>query len=167
MRYLSPPARPRRQDGSVAVEAALIIALILVPLMAFILLFGRYFWYYTVAQKAVHDATLYMASAPLADIRSSGAPGLANHIIQSETADMDQTTRSTLGPTTECWFRFPANAPYLTPLACTTATMTPVLVRTSVSMTVVDPFLAPMTASLTGSDGLPIIAQSTMRYVGR
>lgn len=167
MRFLIPPARPRRQDGSVAVEAALIIALVLVPLMAFILLFGRYFWYYTVAQKATHDATLYLASASLADIRSSGAPGLAGKIVEREMGDLDATTRSTLGWTTECWFRFPATAPYLSPFPCSTNTMTPILVRTSLSMTVTDPFLSPMTNSLIGNDGLLIMAQGTMRYVGR
>ena len=156
----------KRQDGSVAVEAALVISLILVPLIAFILLFGRYFWYYTMAQKAVHDATLFMASAPLTDIRSNAAKGLSEKIMNWELSDMDDATLATVGPTTECWYRFPASAPYLTPLSCA-STMVPVLVRTSVLMTVSDPFLPKMTEALLGGEGLPIIAQSTVRYVGR
>ena len=166
MRYLSRPFSWQGQNGSVAVEAALVISLILVPLIAFILLFGRYFWYYTMAQKAVHDATLFMASASLADIRSNAAKGLAENIINWELADMDDSTLATVGPTSECWYRFPANAPYLTPLSCA-STMVPVLVRTSVLMTVSDPFLPKLTESLLGGEGLPIVAQSTVRYVGR
>lgn len=157
----------RRQDGSVAVEAAIIITLILVPLLAFILFFGRYFWYYTVAQKALHDATLSMASLPLADVRNGGAKALAQNIIDWELGDLDETTRSTVAASITCWYRFPANAVNLTEFGCNNATLTPVDVRASLIMTVSDPFLAPFTGPVAGLDGLPIIAQVSMRYVGR
>ncbi|HBZ05238.1 MULTISPECIES: TadE/TadG family type IV pilus assembly protein [Massilia] len=157
----------RRQDGSVAVEAAIIITLILVPLLAFILFFGRYFWYYTVAQKAVHDASLAMATLPLAHIRAGGAEDLAERIIGWETEDFDEMTRATLAPAVDCWYRFPASATTLTRLSCNNATLTPVDVRASLVMTVSDPFLAPFTGPVAGLDGLPIITQVSMRYVGR
>lgn len=80
---------------------------------------------------------------------------------------MDANTRSTLGFTTECWFRFPANAANLSPLACSTTTTLPVVVRTSLSMTVYDPLLLAMLGSERGSLGLPIITQVSMRYAGR
>lgn len=166
MRNPSHRIRSKRQRGSVAVEASLIITLILIPLLAFILLFGRYFWYYTVAQKAVHDATLYLASAPLADIRSNAASGLARRIIESETADLDTSTASTLAFTTECWFRIPANSANVAPFPCATNAVLAV-VRVSVSMTVTDPFLSPFTQPTVGSDGFSIIAAAGMRYAGR
>lgn len=156
----------KRQQGSAAVEAALIIPLILVPLLAFILLLGRYFWYYTVAQKAVHDAALALATSSPADIRSFAASGLALQIIRGETADLDASTTSTLGVTTECWFRVPANSAFVSPFACSTNAPL-ALVRTSVSMTVTDPFLSGITGPVLGSDGLTIMTGVTMRYVGR
>lgn len=167
MRYHGRPLRPQREEGSVAVEAALVISLILVPLLAFIMLFGRYFWYYTMAQKAAHDATLIMATSPLADVRSFAASGLAASAINRGIADMDAKTRSTLGITTECWFRFPANAPFLQPFACNFASVTPALVRTTVAVSVTDPFLAPIINQTLGDGILQIGTQSSVRYVGR
>jgi Flp pilus assembly protein TadG len=167
MRYLVRPGRSQRQDGAVAVEAALIISLVLVPLMAFVLFFGRYFWYYTMAQKAVHDATLFMATAPLVDIRSNAASGLAASVIVSEIGDMDNRALSTRVTTTECWFRIPANAPFLSPFGCAINAATPVLVRTTLSVEVTDPFLTGLTESLLGGEPLYITAQSSVRYVGR
>lgn len=159
--------RKRRQEGAVAVEAALTISLILVPILAFVLFFGRYFWYYTVAQKAVHDATLAMASLPLVNIRAGDAENLAASIMRWETEDIDDTTLATFAPAVDCWYRFPASATYLTRFNCSNATLVPVEVRASVIMTVTDPFLSPFTGSVLGVDGIPIIAQVSMRYVGR
>lgn len=167
MNYLVHSLRPKRQDGSVAVEAAVVISLVLVPLMAFILLFGRYFWYYTVAQKAVHDGALFMATAPLVDIRSFAASGLATTVINSETGDMDEGTHSTLGSTTECWYRIPATSPFLQPFACNQGAAPPSMVRTSVVLAVSDPFFTPLTESLLGGAPLYITAQASVRYVGR
>jgi Flp pilus assembly protein TadG len=167
MRQFAYPLRAQRQDGSVAVEAALIISLVLVPLLAFILFFGRFFWYYTVAQKAAHDAALVMATAPLVDIKSFGASNLALGVIEREIADMDDATLATKGSTAECWFRVPATAPFIQPFTCNLANFTPVMVRTSTAMTVTDPFFAPFTESLLGGASLQITAQSSVRYVGR
>lgn len=157
----------RRQDGSVAVEAAVTISLILVPLLAFILFFGRYFWYYTVAQKAVHDAMLSMATLSAVDIRSGVGRGLAESIIDAELADLDEATRSTVASSVTCWYRFPASAETLSEFGCNNATLTLVDVRASVILTVSDPFLSPFTSPVTGTDGIPVIAQVSMRYVGR
>jgi len=166
---MKPSRRPRwqRQDGSVAVEAALTIALILVPMLTFMLLFGRYYWYYSAAQKAVHDATLAISNLPLADIRNGRAEELAMRIVNWETEDFDATSRSTRIPTVDCWYRFPANAVVLSRFGCATASLTPVMVRTSLTMTVHDPFLSPLLASEGKSGEIMIIAEMTMRYVER
>lgn len=166
---MKPSRRPRwqRQDGSVAVEAALAIALILVPLLTFILLFGRYYWYYSATQKAVHDATLAIANLPLADIRNGRAEELAMRIINWETEDFDATTRSTRFPTFDCLFRFPANAVVLSRFNCATPGMTPVMIRTSLTVMVDDPFISPMLASAGKSGQIMIVGEMTMRYVER
>lgn len=167
MRYLPPPPPVfQRQTGSVSIEAAFVITFILIPLLAFVLFFGRYFWYYSLAQKAVHDATLYLASAPLADLRSNGATTLAEGIIGRGLADMDDNTLSTKGVIAACFYRIPANSPFLTLFPCSTNAV-PVEVRASISMTVSDPFLAPITGPVIGYEGLSILAGATMRYVGR
>lgn len=166
MTHLSRPIAWQRQRGSVAVEAALIITFILLPLFAFTLFFGRYFWYYTVAQKAVHDATLYLASAPLADLRSNNAAALSEDIIGSGLSDMDQTTLATKGLSIGCFYRIPANAQFLSLFPCST-NATPVVVRASLSMTVTDPLLSPFTGPIAGYEGISILAGATMRYVGR
>lgn len=166
MRYLVRPVAWQRQKGSVAVEAAVITTFILLPLFAFILFFGKYFWYYTVAQKAVHDATLYLASAPLADLRSNNAAALSEEIIGSGLSDMDQTTLATKGVSIGCFYRIPANAQFLSLFPCST-NATPVVVRTSLSMTVTDPLLTPITGAIAGYNGIDLLAGATMRYVGR
>lgn len=166
MTYLSRPIAWQRQRGAVAVEAAVITSFILLPLFAFILFFGKYFWYYTVAQKAVHDATLYIASAPLADLRSNNAAALSEEIIDSGLSDMDQTTLGTKGVSIGCFYRVPANAAFLSLFPCS-RNATPVVVRASLSMTVTDPFLSPITRPIVGNDGIEILAGATMRYVGR
>jgi hypothetical protein len=75
------------QRGSAAAQAALIIPLILVPLLAFVLLLGRYFWYFTVAQKAVHDTVLALATSSPADVRSNAASGLVRTILSMKVTD--------------------------------------------------------------------------------
>lgn len=154
----------RRQDGSIAVEAALTITLILAPLLTFMLLFGRYFWYYTAAQKAVHDATLSIANLPIADIRSGRAEDLAARIIDWETSDFDDATRSTRGPAVDCWYRYPSNARDLSRFNCNTAGLTPVVLRTSLTMLVSDPFLSPV---MGGEGGILLVTELSMRYAER
>jgi len=157
---------PTRDRGSVAVEAALIITLILIPLLAFILLFGRYFWYYTVAQKAAHDAAITLASSALVDIRSNAASALVAEMIGDALGDLDAATAGTVGYTTECWYRIPANSPNVMSFPCST-NATPAMVRTSLSLTVSDPFLAPFTGPVLQTTGFTIATGATVRYVGR
>jgi hypothetical protein len=165
MRHLFPRLARKSERGSVAVEAAVCIGFILIPVLAIVLLLGRYFWYYTVAQKAAHDAALYMASSPLSEIKSTkGAAGLASDIIGWETGDLDASASATLTPTVLCGYKlgFSSDTQWLN---CSGA-LTPVGVRTGVVMTVTDPFLSPVTNAIWGSDGVPIVAIASMNYVG-
>lgn len=57
------------QRGVAAVELAIILP-ILVVLLALPFYFGRLFWHYTVAEKAAHDAALYLSSIPVTEMKS-------------------------------------------------------------------------------------------------
>lgn len=164
MKYLSRPVISRNQRGSVAIEAALTMGFILIPLLCFVLFFGRYFWYYTIAQKTAHDAALYLATAPLADTTSKQASEIAEMIINDGLGDIDQTTRSESGYATYCLFATPYPG-VVSPSLCSDGR--PVAVKAQISMKVSDPFLSPITSSVIGYEGLPIKAGVTLPYVGR
>jgi hypothetical protein len=153
------------ERGAVAVEAAACIGFILIPVLACVMFLGRYFWYYTVAQKAAHDAAVYMASSPLSEIKSNkGAAGLASDIIGWETGDLDSDTSATVGTTVMCGYKlgFSTDVQWF---SCS-STLTPIAVRTGVIMNVTDPFLSPVTNAIFGSDGIPVVAGVSMTYVG-
>lgn len=159
--YFRPLTR-QSQKGSVAVEAAVCIAFILTPLLFFIFSFGRFFWHYTVVQKALHDATLYMAKAPLGEVRNGAAEQLAvNFIMDRETADLDSGT--TLTRWTQCGFR--QNSTSVSSLGfgpCNTQNLAIFAVRTNAVMTVPNPFYF----GSNQSGGISFFLISTMRHAG-
>lgn len=153
------------QRGAVAVEAAVIILFVLLPLIAFCLFFGRYFLYYTVAQKAAHDAALYLSNAPLNEIKAVGSPAvvLANTIIAAETAEMSLSAAAE--PTAICEFKTNASAPPI--WGNCNNTYKPIRVRAGVSLSVADPFFTAVTWFVTRGNPIPIWADATMNYNGR
>jgi hypothetical protein len=156
-----PFATRQSQEGAVAVEAALCMAFVLVPLLFFILLFGKFFWYYTAAQKAIHDATLYMASAPLSEVRSRHAEQLARDIMTQETEDFDLAT--TTEPSIDCGYKSGSTIRFRD---CLT-TGTPVAMQATIMLTVPHPFFLPISNTATLSDSISIFIGSEMPYVGR
>lgn len=153
------PAR-QSQQGSVAVEAAVCIALILVPLLLFVFSFGRFFWHYTVVQKALHDATLYMAKAPLSEVRSGEAAKMASFIIERETADLDSGTR--VSPWSQCGFRVNSSSFYMGFGNCDNQNAVPFAVQTNAFMTVPDPFYFGNNTS----GEIQFLLITTMRHAG-
>jgi Flp pilus assembly protein TadG len=152
------------QRGAAAVEAAIVIALVLLPVLGCTLYLGRFMWYYTVAQKAVHDASLYMAGAPLNEIKGIAAATLAASIITEETADLDTSTETY--PTANCGYKLSPNSTNINFVNCN-PTKVPVAVQAAIAMTVTDPFLSGITTPILGGTGLTIFVDSTMTYVGR
>ena len=84
-------ARKRLYEcGAIAVETAIVIPILLVFLGLPSVYLAFYFLQYTAAQKAVHDAALYLSTAPRVEMTTMGLNGtpaaltLAREIIEDE-----------------------------------------------------------------------------------
>lgn len=91
MKTLSSLHGPRirsRERGSVAIEAAVLIPILLIFLTLSIF-YARCLWHYTVAQKAVQDAARYLASVPKAEMQSTSlAAAAANRAVEIATREI-------------------------------------------------------------------------------
>jgi len=149
------PHPRKRQRGAAAIELALILP-ILVTLLTFPFFYARCFWHYTAAQKAAQDAARYMATVPMAEMRSkklaSAAQKIAEDIALIEIAELS-----------------PGKAfdpPQITcdGLACGNSTgKLPNKVRAYISFGMADTMFGVVD---TGRYGLLITADVTMRYAG-
>jgi hypothetical protein len=85
------PAPPRRQRGVAAVEAAIVLP-ILILFLTFPIFFARCYWHYTAAQKAAQDAARYLSTVPAQEMRSKklakAAAAIALEIAQKEIAEL-------------------------------------------------------------------------------
>lgn len=61
----------RTSQGSVAVEMAIITPIFLL-LLSVPIFYARVFWYYSVAEKAAHDAARYLSSVTPAEMQTTG-----------------------------------------------------------------------------------------------
>lgn len=146
--------RQKRQYGIAAVELALVLP-VLVLLMTGVLLGGRLFWHYTVAQKAAHDAARYMATVPINDIRSPTraqyAADIAHEIAVQETSDLQLHNQ-------------PVTLVQCGDYECKGGALLPNTVRVRVEMHVHDDIFNIQPRK--GTDGWFIWAEITMPYVG-
>ena len=130
-------------------------------MLLFVFFFGKFFWYYTAAQKAIHDATIYMARAPLADIQARSAEALALEIVTQETADFAPGTNTE--PAIECGYKAGNSVRFRD---CLTSGNPPVAVSASINLTVPNPFHF----SLNGYSPLPeinVFIGLEMPYAGK
>jgi Flp pilus assembly protein TadG len=86
-----PSRHPCRQSGVAAIELAIILP-VLIVFLTFPFFYARCFWHYTAAQKAAQDAAHYLATVPLAEMRSKktarAAAAIALEIAQREIAEL-------------------------------------------------------------------------------
>lgn len=142
------------ERGSVAVEFALVLPTILIPLLAATLYFGRFFWHYTVAEKAAHDAARFLASASPTDLKIQVPNGeayivnAAKAIAQAEIAELKPGSGS---PLVYVYCDAGPCLPYKT-------TPLPQIVSVYVVMSVEDPFFSPI-SSLFNLDAGPLAVQ--------
>lgn len=146
----------RRQRGVAAVEFAIILPL-LVALLTFPIFFARVFMHYSVAQKAAHDAALYLSNIPLAEMsnytRSLDAVAVANAIVTEELAEL----------------RPGEGNPAVVQVQCDggpCGTYTPNDITVHVRMRMFDELFNDFTWESVGGDGIQLSAQATAKYVG-
>jgi hypothetical protein len=149
----------RSAQGSVAVEMALILPLFLI-LLAGPLYLARAAWFYSVEQKAAHDATRYVATASQAEMRTAGGgfnearvPAIARWIAQQELGEIVPLTDG-ISITIQCDGD-----------AC--SLLKPSTVRTSIRIGLKDNLLGSLTEQYLGSTDMTLSSEVTMRYVDR
>jgi Flp pilus assembly protein TadG len=143
-----------RQRGVAAVELALLLPIMLV-FLAFPLFFARYFWHYTVAQKAAQDAARYLSTISVQEMKTASlaqsAVAIASQIATTEMAELN-----------------PGSAPPSVAFVCgadpstgTGARPLPATVRVHVAMDMFDNIFGMVD---TGRYGWPITVDVEMRY---
>jgi Flp pilus assembly protein TadG len=152
-RFLKRPGT--RERGSAAIELALLMPILLVTL-APLILYARYMWHYTVAQKAAQDAALYMSTVSAAEMKSRAlagyAKGIAIEIARREVAELSPgeaiVDADVICDTNTCGFK---------------SGTVPKTVTVSVAFNLLDTFFN----TYLGPYGLPVEASITMRYAGK
>ena len=146
----------RKQAGVAAVEFAIILPVIVI-LITFPIFFARLFMHYSVAQKAAHDAAIYLSNIPLAEMsdydRSLDAADVAAAIATEELAELRPGKGKKAVIQVQC-----DGGP------CGTAT--PVDITVHVRMRMYDDLFNYWTWDAVGSAGIQLNAQATARYVG-
>lgn len=157
---MMPLMRVARQTerGSAAVEAAAVLP-ILVFILAAVLFVARYFWYYTAAEKAAHDAARYLATVSQREIKTPGSGGggpavlqIAHDIAWQETSEI----KSDYPPfiSVDC-----------KPQPCSGFNV-PTKIRVFIQVPVTDPFFSAFTSDFAGEEGFLLTTDVTMPYVG-
>lgn len=160
--------RRRVQRGSITVEFAIIVP-ILIVLLTVPLFFARVFWYYSVGQKAAHDAARFLSTATQAEIRTTG-PGNGEANVASIARWIAQTETEALLPVmTPLWINVECGVPtgsagFITYVPC--GLSVPQTVRVYLTMRMFDNIFPEFTYHFFGEDGLILTADVTMRYAG-
>lgn len=153
----------RTQRGAIAVEAALVLPLLLIIVTFPSIFWTMYFYRYSAAQKAVHDAGLYLSTAPRLEMTTVGPDGspaaltLAKTIIAREMAGM-----SPPDPGIVCSYQQASGFPVSKPCSTTNNQdykQALVGLYVSLDMSYIDP--------ITGSDsGIRISPYADVPYLG-
>jgi Flp pilus assembly protein TadG len=156
----------QNERGVAAIEAAVVIPILIVFLALPSIYLAFYFRQYSAAQKAVHDAALYLSTAPRSEMTSAGADGspaaltLARTIVAREMAGIVPDGTS-LDVTILCEYRVSGNPALKACSTTLTKDPTHTLFKLDVSMAL--SYINP----LTGADtGLLILPYAPVRYVG-
>lgn len=151
---------PRRcaEQGSVTIEMAFSLT-ILTLFLAVPLFFAQVFWYYSVTQKAAHDAARFLSTASRLEMATLGAGDsdapasvLARQIALAETDEirpmLDARTIVVQCDLTQCGWSVPQT------------------VRVQVRIRIKDTILSAITDEFTNGQGINLTADSTMSYAG-
>lgn len=166
MKTLSCIFRKRAENGSVAVEMAILLPIFLL-LLTTLVFFARVFWYYSVAQKAAHDAARFVSTATQADMRSTGSGGI--EAASAATARWIATTETeVLKPVmSPLWIYVECGSPAAGGYSYGYCGFgVPQTVRVSLTMGMRDDIFPAFTWEYFGEDGLRMDVGVTMRYAG-
>jgi len=163
MRRILRAGNRHAQRGSVAVEAALVLPILILFLAFPSLFWAVYLYKYSVAQKAVHDAALYLSTAPRLEMTTTGPDGspaaltLVKKVIGKEMAELKLSDLSVV-----CTYQQASGFPV--PKICSATNnqdykQNLVGIFVSIDMSYIDP--------VTGSDsGMRISPYANLPYVG-
>jgi Flp pilus assembly protein TadG len=154
-----PWQRREQAGGSAAVEMAILLPF-LVLLLASALFFARIFMFYSIGQKAAHDAARFLSTVSQAEMRTPGSgfnearvAALARWIAQEELLEIVDLTDGVL-----------------ITILCDDMTCgigVPNAVRVSVQMALHDNLLGSLTSTYLGNTDIVMVGNVTLRYVGR
>jgi hypothetical protein len=160
--------RRKKHDerGAVAVEFAIVLVTTLIPLLAGALFFGRFFWHYSVAEKAAQNAARFLASASPTELKIPGSSGeativgAAKALARAEIAELNPSP--TYPPLVYVYCDGGPCLPFRTaPL--------PTTVSVYVTMSMDDPFFTGLSSLFAGDGGIgpiQIDANGNSYYVG-
>ena len=150
--------RPQIMGGSVAVECAVFLPILLLTL-AVPLFFARVFWYYNVAEKAAHDAARFLSAATQAEIKAQGSgfsePPIAGVARSIAMAELEEITPGLDGLRVD--------------VQCDggpCGIIVPQTVRAFVRIQMRDWIFPAFSSAYYGDEGVILVTDVTMRYAG-
>jgi cbb3-type cytochrome oxidase subunit 3 len=148
----------RPEQGSVAVEMAIILPIFLM-LLALPLFLACVFWCYSAGEKAAHDAARYLSTATQAEMRT-GASGFGEATVAATARWIAQQELEGILPFTDS---IPID------VECNTSACggwIPANVHVKVRINMYDMFFYSLTAEYLGDTSMELISDVTIRYVG-
>ncbi|WP_426211534.1 TadE/TadG family type IV pilus assembly protein [Massilia sp. TWP1-3-3] len=150
------PVSRRRQAGVAAIEFGIILPVLLL-LLALPIFISRVLMHYSVAQKAAHDAALYLARVPAYEVWNQSMFG-ANVAIAKEIATIELAE-----------LRPGMDSPVYVGVSCNgfpCGPQQPKNIRVTVQMLMFDEFFSDSTWRIVGDQGVLVTAEMNVPYVG-
>jgi hypothetical protein len=161
----------RLERGSIAIEMAIILPILLLVL-TMPLFYARVFWYYSVAAKAAHDAARFLSTATQAEMRTLGDSGVEARVA-TIAAWIADTETEVLKPVMErrafeaqCGYPTGTGTPPNIMYQRCNQNILPSTIKVYVGWTLYDDLFGEFTSALYPEEGLHMQPDVTMRYAG-